>query len=408
MTGDAQLLQIGDSVFDPSTRRLCGHSGEQRLSPKATGVLLALSETRGRVWSRDALLERVWPNVTVGEEVLTHAVAELRRALGDDARKPLLIETIHKNGYRLLSESTSASRNVASGSAEIAGPTTHLESYADYLEASTLFERGGLSNWKKALQLFSSAIARDPGFALSYAGAAKTLLFLNQFCAPRAGAFELALEHCASARRLAPSLGEPVAVEATAYAMCGNGSRARQLFGKAIRLAPHSNEVHNLLGRACFAHLEARLAPSILERAAALRSDDFVSQLLAATSWEMNGDFERARANFALALLRVDAWLQIFPDDYKALSGRAHCLVQLKRDNEASSALATVCSHSDPVRHSPACVLSLAGEFDRALDVLEQSVAEGWRYSAWLKRDPCLNSLRSTPRFRRIARSINA
>src|SRR5688572_31959403 len=78
------MLNIEDLAFDPGTRRLCGRSGETRLSPKAAGVLEALIETPGRVWSRDALLERVWPNVTVGEEVLTHAIAELRRAAGDD------------------------------------------------------------------------------------------------------------------------------------------------------------------------------------------------------------------------------------------------------------------------------------------------------------------------------------
>jgi DNA-binding winged helix-turn-helix (wHTH) protein len=402
------MLQVGDWVFDSSTRRLCGRGGERRLSPKAAGVLLALAETPGRVWSRDALLERVWPNVIVGEEVLTHAVAELRRALGDDSRDPRLIETIHKSGYRLLCESASDGRHVAAIDVALEADAFDLESYAAYLEASTLFDRGGLRLWERALELFRCSIEHDPGFAPAWSGAAKTLLFLDQYCAPRPGALELALEHCAAARRLAPHLGEPVAVEALAHAMYGNDSRSRQLFGVAVRLAPSSNEVHHLLGRACFAHLDARLAPSVLERAAALRSDDFVSAQLAATSCELNGDFERARINFALTLGRVDAWLDIFPGDYKALSGRAHCLVQLNRDEEACTALGTVCGHAEPVRHSPACVLSLAGELGRALDVLEESVEEGWRYSAWLRRDPCLNRLRTTPRFQRIARSIDA
>jgi len=402
------ILTIGDWVFDPSTRRLCGGCGERRLSPKATGVLLALAETPGLVWSRDALLERVWPNVIVGEEVLTHAVAELRRVLGDASRRPLLIETIHKSGYRLLADSIVDTRWLAANADSDFDRCFNLDSYANYLDASSLFERGGLRNWERALSLFCTSIESDPKFAPSYAGAAKTLLFLNQHYAPRAGAFELALEHCATARRLAPDFGEPIAVEALAHAMYGNGSRALQLFSKALRMAPDSNEVHHLLGRACFAHLEPRLAPSMLERAAALRSDDFQSPQLAGTSCEMIGDLERARANFALALRRVEAWLQIFPDDYKALSGRAHCLVQLNREDEASVALASVCSHADPVRHSPACVLALSGELDRAMDVLEQSVDEGWRYSAWLRRDPCLNELRGAPRIQHIARSIDA
>jgi adenylate cyclase len=402
------MLQIGDSVFDPSTRRLCDAGGERRLSPKATGVLLALAETPGRVWSRDALLERVWPNVIVGEEVLTHAVAELRRAFGDDPRHPQLIETIHKSGYRLLGSAAPASPALPEPGGETAEWAVQLDSYAHYLEASALFDRGGLRNWEKALKLFGSSIEHDPKFALAYSGAAKTLLFLDQYFEHRMGALETALEYCATARRLAPSLGEPVAVEAMAHAMFGNRSRAAKLFGLAVRLAPNSHEVHELLGRACFAHLEARLAPAMLERAALLRSDDFQSASLAGTAWVMLGEPNRAIADFELTLRRVDSWLQIFPHDFKALSNKAHCLVQLGRNDEAHSVLGAVCSHSDPVRHSPACVLSLAGELNAAMDVLEQSVDEGWRYSAWLRRDPCLNELRRTPRFQRIARSIGA
>src|SRR5688500_13739800 len=96
------MFAIGGWVFDPSTRRLCGPERDGRISPKAAAVLEALAETPGQVWTRDALLERVWPNVTVTEEVLTHAIAELRRALGDDARQPTYLETVHKSGYRLL------------------------------------------------------------------------------------------------------------------------------------------------------------------------------------------------------------------------------------------------------------------------------------------------------------------
>ena len=55
-----------------------------------------------QVHSRQRLIEEVWQVRAVAENTLTHAVAELRRALGDDARKPKFIETIHRRGYRLL------------------------------------------------------------------------------------------------------------------------------------------------------------------------------------------------------------------------------------------------------------------------------------------------------------------
>ncbi len=88
--------------IDSDTRRIACDGFETRVSPKAMGVLLALDAAWGGVVSRDTLLDTVWPGVTVGEEVLTQAIAELRRAFGDDRRQPSAIETVHKRGYRLL------------------------------------------------------------------------------------------------------------------------------------------------------------------------------------------------------------------------------------------------------------------------------------------------------------------
>ena len=65
------------------------------------GVLLALVEANGEVVRRDALLDRVWPDVVVGEESVTTAVSELRRAFGDRRGAGRLIDTVQKTGYRL-------------------------------------------------------------------------------------------------------------------------------------------------------------------------------------------------------------------------------------------------------------------------------------------------------------------
>ncbi|MEO1679988.1 MAG: winged helix-turn-helix domain-containing protein [Pseudomonadota bacterium] len=87
---------------DPGTRQVQRDGHEVRLSPKAMGVLLTLVRAGGSVVSRDAMFTAVWPDVTVGDEVLTTAVAELRRAFGDSRRAPRVIETVQKQGYRLL------------------------------------------------------------------------------------------------------------------------------------------------------------------------------------------------------------------------------------------------------------------------------------------------------------------
>jgi hypothetical protein len=48
------------------------------------------------------LLEAVWSDVMVGDAALTVCVAEIRKALGDAARTPRVIETVHRRGYRFI------------------------------------------------------------------------------------------------------------------------------------------------------------------------------------------------------------------------------------------------------------------------------------------------------------------
>ena len=88
--------------FDES-RHLLRRDGEtHRLEPKAVAVLSRLVATPGAVVTKEELLESAWPGQYVSDEVLTNSVYQIRRALGDEARRPRFIETIPKSGYRLL------------------------------------------------------------------------------------------------------------------------------------------------------------------------------------------------------------------------------------------------------------------------------------------------------------------
>jgi DNA-binding winged helix-turn-helix (wHTH) protein len=72
------------------------------VEPKAMEVLLCLATAKGAVVAREDILARVWPGRYVTEHVLSRSISALRKALGDDARSPRYIETIHTRGFRLL------------------------------------------------------------------------------------------------------------------------------------------------------------------------------------------------------------------------------------------------------------------------------------------------------------------
>src|SRR5438309_391977 len=48
------------------------------------------------------MLEALWPATMVSEVVLAVRIRELRQALGDDARAPRFIETVHRRGFRFI------------------------------------------------------------------------------------------------------------------------------------------------------------------------------------------------------------------------------------------------------------------------------------------------------------------
>jgi DNA-binding winged helix-turn-helix (wHTH) protein/tetratricopeptide (TPR) repeat protein len=72
------------------------------LHPKSFAVLCCLLTQAGQLVTKDQILEAVWPETAVSEAVLHVAIRELRRVLGDGARRPRLIETVHGRGYRFM------------------------------------------------------------------------------------------------------------------------------------------------------------------------------------------------------------------------------------------------------------------------------------------------------------------
>ena len=97
-----RFLSVGEHVVDVDTLRLLTRPGSPRLTPKAAAVLLQLARAAGRTLSRDDLLNVVWKGTCPTPDVLTQAVKDLRRALGDDLHAPRFVETLPRLGYRLV------------------------------------------------------------------------------------------------------------------------------------------------------------------------------------------------------------------------------------------------------------------------------------------------------------------
>ncbi|WP_026609087.1 ATP-binding protein [Methylocaldum szegediense] len=74
------------------------------LPPKVFALLHYLASNPGRLLTKDHLLDAVWRRRFVSESVLKGCVNELRKALADDPKSPIYIETVAKHGYRFIAE----------------------------------------------------------------------------------------------------------------------------------------------------------------------------------------------------------------------------------------------------------------------------------------------------------------
>src|SRR5262249_23616512 len=95
-------LQFGEFSLDQ--RNACVWRGSEalKLKPKAFDVLRYLVEHSGQLVSKDDLWRAIWPDVAVTDGVLAVCLSEIRQALGDEAKAPRFIETVHRRGYRFI------------------------------------------------------------------------------------------------------------------------------------------------------------------------------------------------------------------------------------------------------------------------------------------------------------------
>ncbi|MDX2042610.1 MAG: winged helix-turn-helix domain-containing protein [Acidobacteriota bacterium] len=93
-------FRLAECLVQPQLNRVTREGETTQIEPKMMRVLVCLAERAEQVVTREELLEKVWGDVYVSEQVLSRSISELRKVLADDAKT--IIETIPKTGYRLI------------------------------------------------------------------------------------------------------------------------------------------------------------------------------------------------------------------------------------------------------------------------------------------------------------------
>jgi DNA-binding winged helix-turn-helix (wHTH) protein len=96
------VIEFPPYRLDQRAGRLWHGDHPVQLRPKTWALLRYLAERPGALVTKEELHAAVWGDVVVSDDTLTQTLGELRRALRDDPRAPLVIETVHRRGVRFI------------------------------------------------------------------------------------------------------------------------------------------------------------------------------------------------------------------------------------------------------------------------------------------------------------------
>jgi DNA-binding winged helix-turn-helix (wHTH) protein len=92
-------VRFGECLLDSGTRELYVRGETVHVQPKALQFLELLLQNRPRAISKGEIHERLWPGTFVSDGTLTSLLVEVRDAIGDEARNPQFVRTVHRFGY---------------------------------------------------------------------------------------------------------------------------------------------------------------------------------------------------------------------------------------------------------------------------------------------------------------------
>jgi DNA-binding winged helix-turn-helix (wHTH) protein/tetratricopeptide (TPR) repeat protein len=102
--GQGITVRFAEFEMDLRSGELRANGTSVRLQPQPAKVLALLVRRRGETVTRNEIIEEVWGSDTFVdyEQGLNFAIRQIRSALGDDAERPVYVETVPKRGYRFV------------------------------------------------------------------------------------------------------------------------------------------------------------------------------------------------------------------------------------------------------------------------------------------------------------------
>ncbi len=281
-------------------------------------------------------------------------------------------------------------------------PTTSVEAYTYYLRGRQFSHAWTRAYMLLARRMFLKAVELDPNYARAYAGIADCECAIRDWH-EKDFPLESILAMSARALALDPNLAEAHASRGMALHQSGQSEEAGLELRQALALDPSLYEANFHYGRYLFMQGRFTEAVEFFKRAAEIRPDDYLSPIHLMSCYRSLGIETERRRWARIGIERAERALEEHPEN----SGPAHrgalALAHLGEAERAKewAARALAIDPDDLVaQYNLACVYSLVGEGERALDLLEAVVPQSSHYHLlWFQQDSDLDAIRDHPRF---------
>ncbi|MBB4185993.1 adenylate cyclase [Sinorhizobium terangae] len=288
-------------------------------------------------------------------------------------------------------------------------PTTSVEAYTYYLRGRQFSRTWTRPYLLLARRMFLKAVELDPNYARAYAGIAECECAIRDWH-EKDFPLESIFEMSARALALDPNLAEAHASRGLALTHDGQTEEAGREFRQALALEPSLYEANLYYGRFLFAQGRFQEAIGFFERAAGIRPDDYFSPIhLMGCYFSLGMEPERQRWA-RIGIERAKRALERHPENASPAHRGALALAHMGEAESAKEwvARALAIDPDDVVaQYNAACVYSLLGEGERALDLLETVVPQSSSYHLhWFKHDSDLDPIRDHPRFQALLDAI--
>jgi serine/threonine protein kinase/Tfp pilus assembly protein PilF len=284
-------------------------------------------------------------------------------------------------------------------------PTTDMEAYEFYIRGRQHFFSMGAKGLEYARNMFTSAIIRDPNYALAYCGLADCYSLIYQYYDSDRSNVENAKTASRKALDLDNELAEAHASYGLAVSIDERYEEAEKRFERAIELSPKLFEAYYFFARATRSQGKLEKAAELFSMAGAVRPEDFQAPILAGDTYRGLDRPDQMMESFVRGLAVATAHLEYQPEDARAWYLGAHANLELGDKKEAliwCEKAMQLAPEDAATLYNAGCLFCIMEEIDKCFDCLDKAIDNGFAHPQWLENDPDLTAIRKDPRYKKL------